>query len=82
LFKGNILIDDQGVARICDFGQARIFMEEGDHSGMTTTSLHRGTERYLPHELVTSDDANQLTKASDVYSMGCVGLFVCLIINT
>jgi serine/threonine protein kinase len=55
-------------------------MDEGLHSGMTTTSPHRGTTRYLPHELVDSHDAKQLTKASDVYSMGCVGLFVCPVI--
>jgi serine/threonine protein kinase len=51
-------------------------MEEGDHSGMTTTSVHRGTPRYLPHELVISQNVRHLTEASDVYSMGCVGLFV------
>jgi serine/threonine protein kinase len=75
--KGNVLIDDNGVAKICDFGLVRILMEEGDQSGMTTTSAHRGTERYLPYELVTTQDANELTMASDVYSMGCIGLFVC-----
>jgi serine/threonine protein kinase len=80
--KGNILIDDNGVAKICDFGLVRILMEKGNHSGMTTTSAHRGTERYLPYELVTTQDASQLTTSSDVYSMGCVGLFVCLFRNS
>lgn len=71
----NVLIDDQGDAKICDFGLARILMEEGDHSGMTTTSVNTGTNRYLSYELVTQD-SNQLTTASDVYSMGCVGLAI------
>ncbi|PVF97278.1 kinase-like protein [Serendipita vermifera] len=75
LKPGNVLINDQGVAKICDFGLVHILMEEGMHSGMTTTSAHRGTERYLPYELVTTQDVRQLTEASDVYSMGCVGLF-------
>jgi serine/threonine protein kinase len=79
--KGNILIDDTGIPKICDFGLVRILTEEGRRSEMTTSSAHLGTARYLPYELVTSQDAKQLTRASDVYSMGCVGLFVCLVTN-
>jgi serine/threonine protein kinase len=71
----NILIDAQGIAKICDFGLVRIFLEEG-HSGHTTTSEHTGTDRYLAYELVTSQDASQLSTASDVYALGCIGLEV------
>ncbi|PVF98369.1 kinase-like protein [Serendipita vermifera] len=76
LKPGNILIDDYGVAKICDFGLVHILMRKDGHSGMTTTSAHTGTARYLPYELVTSQSVEQLTEASDVYSMGCVGLFI------
>lgn len=72
--QGNVLIDDEGHARICDFGLCSIFLEDG-HSGMTTTSEHTGTERYLAPELITSHYSRPMA-ASDVYALGCIGLEV------
>jgi len=71
--KGNILNDDEGNPRICDFGLAHMFLHEG-HSGLTTTSEHTGTERYLAPELIISED--RPTVASDAYALGCIGLEV------
>jgi serine/threonine protein kinase len=71
--KGNILIDDELNARICDFGIARLLAEEGT-SGFTTTSEHTGTERYLSYELILSDELSAPTTASDVYALACIGL--------
>lgn len=73
--QGNILIDENRNARICDFGLAHIFLEEG-HSGMTTTSQHTGTERYLAYEMIILEDDAKPTTASDVWALGCVGLEV------
>jgi len=74
LKPGNILIDNCGNARICDFGLVRIILEEGiDGGGMTSPSYHAGTERYLAIELVTVDGALP-TEASDVHALGCLGL--------
>ncbi|PVF91772.1 kinase-like protein [Serendipita vermifera] len=67
----NILIDDDGHARICDFGLARILSDE--NTGLTTTATHTGTMRYLAYELIISDQPIPTT-ASDVWAIGCTGL--------
>jgi serine/threonine protein kinase len=69
----NVLIDDSGNAQICDFGLMRIYLEEGS-SGMTTTSAHTGTDRYLAYELVKEGENAIPTVASDIYATGCIGL--------
>ena len=70
--KGNILIDEQWNARLCDFGISRMLTEAGE-SGDTTTSPHTGTARYLSYELL---HARAPTTASDVYALACTGLEV------
>jgi serine/threonine protein kinase len=69
------LIDALGAPRICDFGLARVFLE-AESTGMTTTSEHTGTTRYLAPELVASEVTVYPTTASDVYALGCLGLEV------
>jgi serine/threonine protein kinase len=74
--KGNILIDDQGNPRLCDFGISRILTEAGG-TGLTTTSPHTGTEPYLSYELVVWEgNACTPTTASDVHALACIGLEV------
>jgi serine/threonine protein kinase len=75
LSKGNILVDSSQTALLCDFGLARILLDEGS-SGMTTTTAHVGTERYLAPELVSGEDLEYPTTASDIYAVGCLGLEV------
>ena len=69
------MIDDDGNARVCDFGLVRIIAEYGD-TGLTTTTAYTGTARYLSYELVESDDTKLPTPASDVHALACVGLVV------
>jgi serine/threonine protein kinase len=71
--KGNILIDEQRNARLCDFGISRELTATGA-SGLTTTSTHTGTMRYLSYELL--EDGCIPTTDSDIYALACVGLEV------
>ncbi|KAG8832629.1 hypothetical protein FRC17_000982 [Serendipita sp. 399] len=70
LKPANVLIDGQGTARICDFGLIRIIQEEVD-TGMTTTTPHTGTTRYLSRELLTGETPAP-TPASDCHALGCI----------
>jgi serine/threonine protein kinase len=84
-----VLVDDHGVAKLCDFGLLRL-VHESAPTGMTTTSSHTGTVRYLSYELISikdddddddeSDDSKsdetKPTTASDVYALACIGVQV------
>jgi len=69
------MIDNGGIPQICDFGLVSIFLEEGS-SGMTTTSPHTGTDRYLAYELLIDSEDVAPTTASDIFALGCIGLEV------
>ncbi|HVV20800.1 MAG TPA: serine/threonine-protein kinase [Pseudonocardiaceae bacterium] len=60
---GNILITDEGVAKITDFGIARA---QGDVT-VTQTGMFAGTPAYLAPEVARGQDP---TSASDVFSFG------------
>lgn len=70
----NVLIDDDGHARICDFGLVRSPLIEH------TTTSHNGTLRYRARELVNTeecaheDEEGVVTTASDMYAVGCMAL--------
>ncbi|KAJ6506036.1 kinase-like domain-containing protein [Mycena vulgaris] len=77
LKPSNILIDDQGVACITDFGLSKII----DENGFTTSSV--GTECYMAPELFIvvlrginpqPKHGSRTTKASDTYSFGLLVL--------
>lgn len=73
LKPNNILVDDTGAARLCDFGLVRLADWEGP-AGMTTTSPYTGTERYKAPELFISAENRRpvATFEGDIYSLGCI----------
>lgn len=63
---GNILLDRDGVPRVCDFGLARKL--DAEHSLHQTGDV-LGTPAYMPPEQARGENADE---RSDVYSIGAV----------
>jgi eukaryotic-like serine/threonine-protein kinase len=61
----NVLIDDEGRARVADFGIAR----GGENSDITATGSVMGTAQYLSPEQA---QGKQTTPRSDIYSIGVI----------
>jgi serine/threonine protein kinase len=70
-----VLINREGVAQLCDFGLVRLIHDQ-TATGLTTTTAHTGTARYLSLELVEADEGTMPTTASDIWALGCVGMEV------
>ncbi|TFK48873.1 kinase-like protein [Heliocybe sulcata] len=71
----NILIDDQGHARLADFGLS--VLAEAT-KGAYTESHSTGSERWQPAELLDFTRTSfRKTRETDVYAFGCVCLELC-----
>jgi serine/threonine protein kinase len=70
-------VDENGVAKLCDFGLVRL-VDWGGPAGMTTTSPYTGTARYKAPELFVSVENRHpvATFEGDIYSVGCIMLEV------
>ncbi len=66
LKPGNVLLDSQANVYLTDFGLAQLLAEAGD---LTTASTYLGTPAYSS---VEQCQGNQLTHASDIYSLGII----------
>ncbi len=65
---GNILIGDNGVVKVADFGIARAVTGEAGSWTLTQTREAFGTPYYMAPELAA--DASAASPASDVYALG------------
>jgi serine/threonine protein kinase len=54
-------------------------LTEGECTGLTTTTEHTGTDRYVAPEFIIESEGTMPTTASDVYALGCLGLKVRLL---
>lgn len=73
LMKGNVLIDNEGVARLCDFGLAYLVAADADSSA---SGANVGTIRYAAPELRCPADDDVIVHANastDIYSLACIG---------
>ena len=69
--KANVLIDDHGDCKVCDFGISKL-VQENQSAGLTTTINMKGTLRYMaPEMLVAGGECNPKT---DVYAFGMLAL--------
>ncbi|KAG8949079.1 hypothetical protein FRC03_000448 [Tulasnella sp. 419] len=67
LKPSNILIDNDGHARLTDFGLSRM-LKEGP-TGFTTSSSLKGTFRWMAPELFQTSDCKAATTKSDIYAI-------------
>ncbi|KAG8939628.1 hypothetical protein FRC04_006109 [Tulasnella sp. 424] len=69
---GNVIVSDEGNAKICDFGISKLVQE--NPSGFTTTVSVKATLRYSSREMLDQDGKS--TTASDVWAFGMLILHV------
>lgn len=67
----NILIDSEGVAKLLDFGLAKLAGNAGDEFSLAMIFGHEclGTPDYIAPE--QAEDSNSVQETADVYSLGC-----------
>ncbi|KIJ08712.1 hypothetical protein PAXINDRAFT_172803 [Paxillus involutus ATCC 200175] len=76
LSSGNVLIDNDGKARLSDFGLCAVLGGLNGGSSFALTACRPGTIKYAAPELVLTPDSVQPSPASDIFSFGCIMLQV------
>lgn len=69
LKPGNIMINENGEAKITDFGIARL-LGNNFEATLTTTGVGIGSPYYMSPEQVLASKEHPITGASDIYSLG------------
>lgn len=79
MHKNNILIDENGVPKIADFGLSRVKDLQASLTG-TSSSGAKGSLRWQAPELLFPEEfggTGKHTFASDIYALGMTYLEVC-----
>jgi serine/threonine protein kinase len=69
----NLMLEQEGVVKILDFGLAKVRQEEGN-TGLTSMNVLMGTLDYLAPE--QARDARSTDIRADIYSLGCTLYFL------
>ena len=79
--QGNILVPEEGTARICDFEIARIAANPAVTGQCTVATCRKGVTRYMAPEQVKPKSlgmsSGEAVKESDVYSFAMTTYKVC-----
>ncbi|KDQ51607.1 hypothetical protein JAAARDRAFT_41077 [Jaapia argillacea MUCL 33604] len=72
----NILVDDDGHARLCDFGLSSLFADPRSALYDSNSARLGGTIRWMAPEILSPalGTGMKVTKLTDIYSFGCLGL--------
>ncbi|KIJ09515.1 hypothetical protein PAXINDRAFT_17388 [Paxillus involutus ATCC 200175] len=74
LTSGNVLIDNDGKARLSDFGLSAVLGGLNGGSSFALTTCRPGAIEWAAPELVLTPDSVQPCPASDIFSFGCIML--------
>lgn len=66
--SANILLDQNYIPKICDFGLTTLLSKENGKNGATISEVNAGTRGYLPPEA----RVGIISRRYDVYSFGVV----------
>ncbi len=69
LKPSNILIDHDGVPKVCDFGLARFVDRDPNHQQLSEGGRLIGTPRYMSPEQIRGEE---MDTRSDIYSLGLI----------